>query len=119
VGQLQGRKIGFRSLQESIVWPRRAYSAWPRRRRLTSTGSRIGWEASRVRRRGRRDSRSWRPDRNSPTVSIATHGLSFTRTCEPSRRVGCARNGPTIPGSPRCWSHKSSDGSPDAGPDGR
>ena len=58
------------------AWPRPACSTWRRRRRSTSTGSRTGWEASRVRRRGRRHSCGWWPDGNSPTVSDATHTLN-------------------------------------------
>jgi hypothetical protein len=71
-----GRLIGPSDMG---LQPRRCTrSRWTagRRRRSMSTGSRTGWELSPVRGNGRRHACGWWPDRNSPTVSIATHTQS-------------------------------------------
>jgi hypothetical protein len=78
------------------VWPKRGCSTW-RRRRSTSTGSRTGWEAPRVRRRGGRDSCGGLADRNSPTISNATHA--------PEPRMNRA-------GGPGLGRHAAADGTP-------
>jgi hypothetical protein len=57
--------------------------AWRRQRRSMSTGSRTGSGASRVRRRGGRQSYGWWPDPNSSRASFAIGTPSSTSGIEP------------------------------------